>query len=109
MEFMSTPPLAWIRTVWQGGGLASGWDALWPRGSLEASHPGPHPGSAPPPTGPHRALPSPRPPPALAAGGTLTVAPPPMLSVTALRQFSLSVRPHLRSSASTVRPLSTHL
>lgn len=49
MEFMSTPPLAWIRTVWQGGGLASGWDALWPRGSLEAGHSGPHPGSAPPP------------------------------------------------------------
>lgn len=76
--------------------------------AVAAGHPGPHPGPAPP-TGPHRALLSPQPPPALAAGGTLTVAPLPMLSVTALRQFSLSVRPHLRSSASTVRPLSTHL
>lgn len=51
---------------------------------------------------PGRPLPHPLP------ARALTVSPPFKLSVTVLRQFSLSVRPHFRSSASTVRALSAH-
>lgn len=38
----------------------------------------------------------------------LTMSPLLRLSVTALRQFSVSVSPHFRRSASTVKPLSAH-
>ena len=58
---------------------------------------------APPPAPtrvcPHRA-PPPRPP-----GSALTVCPPSRLKVRLFRQVSLSVRPHLRNSASTVKAL----
>lgn len=43
--------------------------------------------------------------PLLAPGSALTVCPPARLSVRLLRQVSLSVSPHLRSSASTVKAL----
>ena len=58
---------------------------------------------APPPQ--PQGLYSPCAPPPTAPGSALTMCPPPRISVRLFRQVSLSVSPHLRSSASTVKAL----